>query len=277
MSIENDEVSVKPRVVALVGTAPSSRMRANEQGPDVEIWALNDCYTFLTHWDRWFEIHGKDVWIADGKDHVEFLKSIQVPVYMIQHYPEIPNSVRYPMEDITELFFPGAKHAYLASSIDYMMALAIAEGVDEIKLYGVNMATSTEFLHQRPSCEFWMGIAMGRGIKVTLPEDSPMLQAPLYGPSKRQFIDRQVIETRLGRVHFQKAQVEAQLNAVHGAEQALSLVLSLFEDALPEDAVAEVDQPVAVYQPPDLGNINKNVGDDKMNAGNGLVEANVLS
>ena len=55
---------------------------------------------------------------------------------------------------------------YFGSGIDYLIALAVYEGVDEIHLYGVCMSKKSEYAHQKPSVEHWIGIAKGRGVKV---------------------------------------------------------------------------------------------------------------
>jgi hypothetical protein len=63
-----------------------------------------------------------------------------------------------------------------------MIAMAVMEGYEEIGVYGVDMAQNTEYDHQRPSCEYFLGFARGRGIKVTLPKTSDLLQCRwLYG------------------------------------------------------------------------------------------------
>jgi hypothetical protein len=217
------------REVAVVGTAPNSRKLANDLPDTVEIWGLNDCYTFLKRWDRWFEIHNREVWEADGAEHVEFLQTCKVPVYMLTEYPDIPNSVAYPYEEVKERL-----SGYLASTVDYMLALAIAEGVDAIHVIGVNMATETEFTHQRPSCEYWLGMAQGAGIKVHLPENSPMLKSSLglYGPKKRGFLDRKMLRTRADRLELQRMHLEANLQAVHGAQQQMTLLLDMVDETI---------------------------------------------
>ena len=63
-----------------------------------------------------------------------------------------------------------------------MLAHAICEGATELHVYGVDMAQSTEYSAQRPSCEFWLGFAEALGIKVYIPDTSDLLKcAFLYG------------------------------------------------------------------------------------------------
>jgi hypothetical protein len=151
-----------------------------------EIWGLNELYLMIPRWTRWFEIHSREVYEADKKrtsDHILALRAMTCPVYMHQHYDDIPASVPYPLPQIAELFAnPGKGLPYLTNTISYMIALAILEGFSEIAVYGVDMATDSEYSVQRPSCEYFLGFAQGRGIKVTVPPDCELLKTDfLYG------------------------------------------------------------------------------------------------
>lgn len=69
----------------------------------------------------------------------------------------------YPLQEVISYF--GVD--YFTNTIDYALALAIYKGFTEIDLYGVNMAFGSEYEYEKPGVEFWIGQAMGRGIKVT--------------------------------------------------------------------------------------------------------------
>lgn len=264
---------VKYEIVAICGTAPSSRMLANEQGPEVEIWALNDCYTFLKNANRWFEIHAREVWQADGKEHIAFLKDFPNTVYMLQHWDDVPNSVRYPFESVRDKLFPDVdlskpddlKKLMLASSIDYMLALALVEGFKEIRLLGINMATQTEFNHQLPTCSYWLGRAQGMGVKVVLPPECPMLEVPIYGITRRDYIDKHVLATRKARVMAQKQKVEAELNAISGALQ----VIETLEATMDAPQLAEEDRESNSHYAQPVLNLGNAVGDVGMAGLNG--------
>ena len=58
-----------------------------------------------------------------------------------------------------------------------MIALAIYEKYDVIELYGVDMSVDTEYSVQRPSVEYWLGIAKGKGIKTYVPTGSTLLKS----------------------------------------------------------------------------------------------------
>jgi len=55
---------------------------------------------------------------------------------------------------------------YFSNTVDYAIALAIYEGVNEIHLYGINMELESEYAFEKPGVDFWCGFALGRGIKI---------------------------------------------------------------------------------------------------------------
>lgn len=167
----------KARKIAICGFAETSYKLAPWGNPEWEIWGLNGLHKIITWTDnitRWFQIHPKESVFGEGSgggaDHVKFLQSLKIPVFMTQHYDEIPMSVAYPLKEICEWFSIGRereRHPYLSNTISEMLALLAYEiviggrEVDEIGVWGVDMAHSSEYGFQRPSCEFYLGIIEG--------------------------------------------------------------------------------------------------------------------
>lgn len=114
-------------------------------------------------------------------------------IYMQKKHNDIPNSIELPMKEVTREFLPD-KH-YYTSSPAYMLSLAMLMGYKEIELYGFDMGTKTEYHYQRANFEYWIGIAHGRGIKVTLP-GSQILKGLLYGYENMKTGYRQQLEMR---------------------------------------------------------------------------------
>lgn len=56
----------------------------------------------------------------------------------------------------------------IESTIAYMMDVAISREPEEIGLYGISMAGDEEYSYQRPNMQYLVGLARGRGIKVTI-------------------------------------------------------------------------------------------------------------
>jgi len=186
------EKPVKKEKVAIVGFA-GSRDQAPYDNPEFEIWSVNNLHKFIPRTDRVFQIHQRSEWEVNdlhgfpGADHLEWLKTCGIPVYTIEKYDDVPTSIKFPLDELVEEFgIPRlktkVKDGYFTNSISFMIALAIYEGFKEIHVYGVDMAVMSEYNEQRPSCEYYLGIAKGRGIDVYLPTDSDLLKTRyIYG------------------------------------------------------------------------------------------------
>lgn len=94
----------------------------------------------------------------------EWLKSYSGRLVTSKAYPEW-RAEEYPIVEVCRHFgLPLGICMY--STVDYMLALAIYEGFSEIDLYGVD-CNSRAHDHAKLSIATWIGVAMGRGIKVT--------------------------------------------------------------------------------------------------------------
>jgi len=182
----------KKKKVAIVGFA-SGRDLAPYDNPEYEIWTVNNLHQFVPRQDRVFEVHQR--WTWDGQlhgkpadQHVKFMQTCGIPVYNCEVFPDIPTSIRYPLETMIEefgvqragFFNPNHKDGYFTNSISYMIALAIYEKFDVIEIYGVDMAVGTEYNEQRPSCEYYLGVARGRGIEVRIAPVNDLLKSRFY-------------------------------------------------------------------------------------------------
>jgi hypothetical protein len=165
------------RTVAICGTASSSRDEILQQPPEVELWGLNKSYKWMPRWDAWFDMH--DHAPFRDPEHIEWLAKQTCPVYMREHYTHIPPSIRYPMKEVLDN--PVPFDTRFGSMIPYMMALAIHERVGEIRLLGVDMAVASEYAYQREDIFYWIGVAKALGIKVYIPDVSPLSRPSLYG------------------------------------------------------------------------------------------------
>lgn len=151
----------KPPLVIL-GTA-SSMGSAPFEDENMEIWAIQTATAKegFKRCDRAFEMHPRRYW---GEPAVmERINKLTVPVYMQDHTDEIPNSVRYPYEEVRERFYlPVMKdNLFVTNTITWMLLLAIYEGYRDISLFGVHMAHDTEYGYQQASCSWALGIIHG--------------------------------------------------------------------------------------------------------------------
>lgn len=221
--------------VAIVGcTAHKDLAPFNDQ--EFEIWGMNNLYHHIPRFSRWFEIHpikfenghfwrrdlirpGVFIWSKNFRgqsvdDYVQGLSGLGCPVYMQQGWPNVPNGVVYPLQEVLNKF-----GNYFTNSVSYMLALAIYEGFEEIHVYGVDMAVDTEYHHQRPSCEYFLGLAAGMGIKIHVPAESDLLKTRfLYGFQEQEASDwdKKIRDMQTGIV---KRRQEAEQKRDHAVKQ----------------------------------------------------------
>lgn len=229
------EAKTKPPLkVALVGTAPSSRMLAPYHDPSWEIWVCSPGnMNTVPRATAWFELHGNLHWPecrSYGEPYVEWLKKLNIPLYM-QDQRYCPNAVTFPMEDMVKEF--GGD--FFTSSFAWMMAFAITKGATEIALYGIDMASRDEYILQRPGFYYFRHIANQRGIKVSAPNESDIMQSPgLYGYSdvtpfgRKMLARRQEIRERLAQMRVERDKLNQNITYLEGADEDIDYVFSIW-------------------------------------------------
>ena len=170
----------RQRKIALIGNAPSL-VHAPWSDPTWEIWSHTSTQPSARRVDRFFELHPKSFWMKGKnwhRDYVGWLKTNTIPILMQEKYRDVPASVKYPRDRVLAEFRP-----YFTSQSAWMIALALTEGVTHLGFFGVEYKHYSEYATQRSGCEYWMGIAEGRGVQLVLPPRNPLLQTPsrLYG------------------------------------------------------------------------------------------------
>jgi len=164
--------------VAIVGGAWTRRL-APYGDHEWEVWAFSSLRLKTPRFTRWFEMHalgdlrGQLVRETPKRHSYEsymaFLRQLEVPVYMQEVVPEVPHSVRYPLEEAL-----GAFGRCFSSTASYLIALAILEGFETIGVWGVHLTHKSVYARQRPGVEYLLGVARQRGIEVVLPKASPL-------------------------------------------------------------------------------------------------------
>lgn len=202
------------KTVAIVGSHTVTREAIPWQRTDIDFWLFNE--SFSIGWpkkcDALFQMHHPAVWKNPlNRNDPNFRKWIKrrhkFPIYMQEQYPEIPASREYPLEALVANLMPTlsgkAAKGYFTSSVAFALALAIHYGYDHILLYGVEMESDTEYKYQRDGVFFWIGLALGRGVRVSIHPLSNLFSEPLYGYEGDVSLNRAHFEERLellGRV-----------------------------------------------------------------------------
>lgn len=150
----------------------------------------------------WFNLHAWAESAPDARDgiredveHVEWLQKVPFPVWM---FPEaiaaaakdgvtFPTVQPFPHRELNDAFRGLlAGWRYFTSSVAWMTAWAICrlqevDGTD-LGMFGIDMAAGSEYGVQRPSCEYWLGVAEGAGLTLTIPQRSDLLKCAFqYG------------------------------------------------------------------------------------------------
>ncbi len=223
------------KTLAIIGNYPATRDLFDYSRQDCDIWAFNEsmAFPFYERADVIFQMHSPVIWRnpknRNDPNHYLWLTDTAGPcracsakgkytkegkevtcsacastgtytpaanrkdtvVYMQEAYTDIVNSKAYPIKEIQERF--GSD--YFSSSISYAVALGIYQGYKKIEIYGVGLATDTEYRYQRDGFTFWVGIAKGCGVDVVYHGD--IFNAPMYGYEGDVTLDYQIFVDRI--------------------------------------------------------------------------------
>lgn len=183
-----------PDHVAIVGLGPScatffeiTRRLGGVSAYCDEVWGLNAIGDVL-RCDRVFhmdDVAVQEIRAAARPDDniaamVRWLKTHPGPIYTSIVRPGYPGMVPFPLEEVLNRKHDGNGGApYFNSTAAYAVAFAVHIGVKHISLYGIDYTMPN--VHQaekgRACVEFWLGIAAARGIGISAPSTSTLLDA----------------------------------------------------------------------------------------------------
>lgn len=169
--------------VVILGTGLTLSKFNAEDHNSSEIWAVGSAFSMLENVDfvdMYFCLHKNETVNFDGK---------------------VITQKEYPLEEIIEKY----ESRFFTNSISYMIAYALFQGFNDIKLYGVDMEIGQEYTFERPSVTYWIGYAKGLSAKVSIASeiDNPVF---LYGFEDKTLLlkrlkDRMEMSKKLGQ-HF---------------------------------------------------------------------------
>jgi hypothetical protein len=183
-----------PGHVAIVGLGPScatffelTRRLGGVSAYCDEVWGLNAIGDVIRcnrifHMDDLRVQEARAAAKPDGNiaAMVKWLKTHPGPVYTSIVREGYPGLVAFPLEAVLNRKHDGNGGApYFNSTAAYAIAYAIHIGVKHISLFGLDytLANAHHAEQGRACCEFWLGIAAARGIEITVPETSSLLDA----------------------------------------------------------------------------------------------------
>jgi hypothetical protein len=144
---------------------------------------MNEIYQIVPRLDVLFDLHDKRHMVESFRNHAhwEWLTNSPIPVYTVKKFDEIQSSIAYPWAEIISTF-----GTFLTCQVSEMLALAMLMEYKEVHLYGIDLSSSKgfgkEYSKQKESIAHFVGIAIGKGIKIYIPRESTLLKTALiYG------------------------------------------------------------------------------------------------
>ncbi len=246
----------KRKKVCIVGYAENSRHLAWYNDPDTEIWGVNQLYRFVPRADRWFQIHrdwqDENKW-ATGANLADWMTTAQCPIYMIEAQPDMPMTLPYPKDWVKEQL---QTHEYFTSSIAMMLGLAIAEGFEDIGIYGIDLIVGREYQFEKACVEFYLGIAHAKGIRYHLPTNAAILwQSHTYGYDLEPdygFFGLDKLRKRVAELHKNVTECRDKVHVLQGHVEEAELVASKMPANTPSRKVME-DRLIDLRKELDLG------------------------
>ncbi len=120
--------------------------------------------------------------LGDPKEHLDFLAQFDGTVWLQSPDEDIPNGKVYPLAEIQT----ASGRLYFTSTFAYQLGLIWYQHVhekmpvEEVVVYGVNLTSIDEYIHQRPCVEYWLGRLDEAGIRVRIPPGSALIKGKVY-------------------------------------------------------------------------------------------------
>jgi hypothetical protein len=172
----------KIKSVAIVGLGNSfsefilAKMRSEKFG---EIWAINSMSGIIYH-DKCFMMDPASRFLdtpnAGKQTNImaeRLTAKLDIPIFSCVLDERCPDVVEFPLQEVVQK----TGYAYLNNTVSYSIAYAISQKVTDIHLYGIDFThKAVNFAEAgRACCEFWLGIAISKGIKIHIAHNSSLL------------------------------------------------------------------------------------------------------
>jgi hypothetical protein len=215
------------RRVIIVGTLDAWKKKKRKGD---EVWGCNACADMHDNLDRLYIAHKHEEMLQfmgkakrKNRTYASVRRSINASgaeLWAIDAFPGVKGARIYPFAEICERI----GYCEFTSTIAYMVAHAILENecertpVDEIVIHRVFcMPQSVEYINQVPNLNAWLGIAMGKGIKLSISADSSVMkslpwESGLYGlvaSPAAHAVNAAVATAIVGQMHVPNVRVKA--------------------------------------------------------------------
>jgi hypothetical protein len=133
---------------------------------------------------------------------------------------DVPKCVKLNIDKMVEEFCENGK-PYFTSTFAHMLVYAFLMNYREISIYGFEMESDTEYIHQRPCAEYWIGYGRALGIKIEAP-GSKILTGTHYAYETNVQGYRTRLELRVNHLKDQLQKAEAEAIRSEGALNAVT-------------------------------------------------------
>lgn len=213
----------------MVGTAPSFS-KAPFADESWEIWATGQAAAEkLPRLSRFYELH------APSADHMSIpgFRDWLAKQTVYSFHPVTPDAKPYPRAEVEAAFGGTFGGVMLSSSIAWMLAHCLHEGMgpgDMVGVFGVDMLIEEEYGYQRAGCLHFLDKLDRAGVSVVLPPESGLLLNPKPYPNNdphTNFIRRELAECRK-----RKAALDASVESLRGNARQLQGRIDAYEAVL---------------------------------------------
>jgi hypothetical protein len=148
-----------------------------DRPPDHQIWTINAGVGLFYH-DMCFDMHTEEYLALVNHEPAnrrrEWMKKHDRPIVMAKAVADIPTSFTYPLKHVSGML----NSTYFLTGPAYIFAFALACGVKRMRIYGMDFTNDEGDYHPGRACaEFWLGQAVGRGVKVEITSNTDLLGA----------------------------------------------------------------------------------------------------
>lgn len=217
--------------IAICGTEPITLSQAPFSDPTWQIWGMAHRRNHYKRSDVLFEMHRRDNWVdnPEFEGYLEWLDDEDRAVEVwTRWYNDYPQCEEYLIEEAIDLM----GREYFTSSFSYILAAAIGMNPEEIGIYGMHLTADDEYSYQKPNAEYLIGLAQGKGIKITIAKGSALLNShyvygdgkPMTNPLTAQY------EERLASLHEEIKRVSCELDQLTGAEHEVQEIIKSLKD-----------------------------------------------
>lgn len=278
-TLTDEQIAALPeKNIALIGYT-TSRSECPLGDPGWEVYGMNNLHTLIDadKCSRWYDLHTPQQIMErtddeGGPAHVAWLRSwTKYPIFImdpLEGVAEIdgnpvpslaertgwPMARAFPTRAINERF-----GTYFTNTVSWQIAHILAEAIEadgstpggdynlsRIALFGIDMAVGSEYAEQRPSVEYFLGLARGMGVDIVLPGSSDLLKcAAQYGKDADASGYALKLQVRISELTQRKNELESQVAQLQHAHAATC------------GAIDSLRYASAVWMPPSAARTNR--------------------